>query len=66
LTPSWLRYEQHVEAALQGGATIKGQVMPHELVGKVGLGDQGRTSGDVTIHRFTNKHCALTVYISPK
>lgn len=28
------RYEQHVEAALQGGATIKGQVMPHELVGK--------------------------------
>ena len=33
-----LRYEQHVEAALQGGATIKGQVMPHELVRKVALG----------------------------
>ena len=32
---SWLRYTEHVEAALQGGATIKGQVMPHELVGKV-------------------------------
>lgn len=29
------RYEEHLEAALRGGATIKGQVMPHELVGKV-------------------------------
>ena len=32
------RYEKHVQAAMQGEATIKGRVMPHELVDKVRVG----------------------------